>query len=59
MPTSHRRLPHHYPKDTPLFITWHLHGSLPETLYPPPGKPNAGKAFVWMDRTVRKLARRR
>jgi REP element-mobilizing transposase RayT len=45
-----RRLPHLYPKDTPLFLTWHLHGSLPETLYPPPGKPNAGKAFVWMDR---------
>jgi putative DNA methylase len=50
MPKNHRRLPHLYPENTPLFITWHLPGSLPETLYPPPGKPNAGKAFVWMDR---------
>ena len=45
-----RRLPHLYPQDGWLFVTWHLHGSLPPARYPPPGKPSAGKAFVWMDR---------
>jgi len=33
-----------------LFVTWHLYGSLPAALYPPPGKSSAGRAFVWMDR---------
>jgi len=47
---TRRRLPHIYPKGAWLFVTWHLHGSLPRALYPPPGKPSAGKAFVWMDR---------
>jgi putative transposase len=46
----HRRLPHVYPVHTLLFLTWHLHGSLPRNLYPPPHKLNAGQAFVWMDR---------
>ncbi len=47
----HRRhLPHIYPDGAWLFVTWHLHGSLPRALYPPRGEPNAGKAFVWMDR---------
>ncbi len=45
-----RRLPHIYPEAAWLFVTWHLYGSLPRALYPPPGKPAAGKAFVWMDR---------
>jgi REP element-mobilizing transposase RayT len=49
MPESRRRLPHKYPEGKWLFITWHLHGSLPSSLYPPPGKRN-GEAFVWMDR---------
>ena len=31
-------------------MTWHLHGSLPQAMYPPPGKPSSGSAFVWMDR---------
>lgn len=48
--TTHRRLPHHYAEDRWLFVTWHLHGSLPHGLYPPPGKKSAGQAFVWMDR---------
>jgi hypothetical protein len=47
---SRRRLPHVYPDSAWLFVTWHLHGSLPRALYPPPDKPSAGKAFVWMDR---------
>jgi hypothetical protein len=45
-----RRLPHWYRDDTPLFLTWHLHGSLPHGLYPPPHKPASGQAFVWMER---------
>jgi hypothetical protein len=45
-----RRLPHIYPKDRWLFVTWQLHGSLPQARHPPPDKPSAGKAFVWMDR---------
>jgi len=32
-----------------LFLTWHLHGSLPHALYPPVHKLS-GEAFVWMDR---------
>ncbi len=47
---SRRRLPHIYPQDRWLFVTWHLHGSLPQGLYPPAHKANAGEAFVWMDR---------
>ena len=48
--SPHRRLPHIYPDGKLLFITWHLYGSLPHNLYPPPGKQNAGQAFVWMER---------
>jgi len=45
-----RRLPHHLPEGKWLFMTWHLQGSLPQALYPPPGKVSSGSAFVWMDR---------
>jgi len=45
-----RRLPHWHPSDRPLFLTWHLYGSLPEKRFPPPHSSSAGKAFVWMDR---------
>lgn len=38
------------PEDKWLFITWHLHGSLPSARFPPPGKVSSGKAFVWIDR---------
>jgi putative transposase len=50
MPEFRRRLPHHYPPGRWLFVTCHLHGSLPHAKYPPPGKLSAGAAFVWMDR---------
>ncbi len=50
MESFRRRLPHFHPAGVPLFITWHLYGSLPHNLYPPPDTLNAGKAFVWMDR---------
>jgi putative transposase len=45
-----RRLPHQYPQDKWLFVTWHLHGSLPHARYPPAEKLSSGAAFVWMDR---------
>ncbi len=47
---AQRRLPHLYPENTPLFVTWHLYGSLPAARYPPPHHMSAGQAFVWMDR---------
>src|SRR5258708_15555399 len=50
MRDSHRRLPHHRPEGKWLFVTWHLHGSLPHALYPPREKLSSGGAFVWMDR---------
>jgi REP element-mobilizing transposase RayT len=45
-----RRLPHIVPDDRWIFLTWHLHGALPASRYPPPGKLSAGQAFVWIDR---------
>ena len=45
-----RRLPHVYVEGKALFLTWHLHGSLPASHFPPPGKFSAGQAFVWIDR---------
>ncbi|HLK22697.1 MAG TPA: transposase [Bryobacteraceae bacterium] len=45
-----RRLPHIYPDGRWLFVTWHLHGSLPSARFAPPAKCTAGEAFVWMDR---------
>src|SRR5580693_542742 len=51
--TAHRRrLPHLYPEGIPLFLTWHLHGSLPASLPPPPGALASGQAFVWLDRQL-------
>jgi putative transposase len=52
MPEFHRRLPHCYPQGKWLFVTCHLHGSLPQAKYPPPGKLNSGAALVWMDRQL-------
>ena len=52
MTTSRRRLPHVYPKDAPLFLTWHLHGSVPVSLLPPGGPLASGAAFVWLDRQL-------
>ncbi len=47
---TRRRLPHLHPADKWLFVTWHLAGSLPHALYPPPGKRSDGHTFVWLDR---------
>src|SRR5437899_1936798 len=52
-----RRLPHVYPADTPLFLTWHLHGSLPPSLLPPPGPLTSGQTFVWLDRQLDTMRR--
>jgi REP-associated tyrosine transposase len=46
----HRRLPRQHPEGKSLFVTWHLHGSLPQARYPPAGKLSSGAAFAWMDR---------
>src|SRR5260370_11215467 len=46
----HRRLPHQHSEEKWLFVTWHLHGSIPQARYPPPGKLSSGAAFAWMDR---------
>src|SRR5215471_10165287 len=50
MPTRRRRLPHLYLQGAPLFLTWHLHGSIPAWLIPPPGSLASGEAFAWLDR---------
>ena len=35
-----------------MFLTWHLHGSMPASLLPPPGPLSSGQAFVWLDRQL-------
>ena len=50
MASHRRRLPHIYPHGAALFLTWHLHGSVPASLLPPPGPLSSGQAFVWLDR---------
>jgi hypothetical protein len=51
MPTT-RRLPHFYPEDRWIFITWTLHGALRQSQFPPPSRTLDGRAFVAMDRTL-------
>jgi putative transposase len=43
-----RRLPHIYAPGQSLFVSWHLHGSLPRSAYPP-GKLLSGQAFASVD----------
>jgi REP element-mobilizing transposase RayT len=47
---TQRRLPHLYPANCWLFLTWHLHGSLPSSRFPPAHKVSDGEAFAWVDR---------
>jgi REP element-mobilizing transposase RayT len=49
---TERRLPHIYVDNRWLFVTFHLHRSLPQSKYPPPHKASAGEAFVWIDRQL-------
>jgi putative transposase len=48
----HRRLPHVWATDQPVFLTWRLHGSLPPHRFFAGGTLSAGKAFVAMDRLL-------
>jgi putative transposase len=49
---SKRRLPHIYPEGRWLFLTWHLHGAIQPSDFPPPGKALSGEAFILMDRKL-------
>jgi putative transposase len=49
---TRRRLPHIYLENRWLFLTWHLHGSLPHSHFPPARKVSDGEAFAWIDRYV-------
>jgi REP element-mobilizing transposase RayT len=46
-----RRLPHYHAIGHPIFLTWHLHGSLPVGRSFPPGT-TSGQAFLAMDRLL-------
>ena len=46
-----RRLPHLHPNGTDLFVSWHLHGSLPHFVCPP-AKLLTGQAFAWVERQL-------
>jgi putative transposase len=52
---SRRRLPHLYPEGKALFVTWHLHGSVPASRFPYGGAMSSGRAFVWIDQYLDKL----
>ncbi len=45
-----RHLPHWHPADTPLFVTFNLHGAIPRNHFPPRDVASAAKAFVYMHR---------
>jgi putative transposase len=47
-----RRLPHWDVIGQPLFVTFRLHGSLPQGRAFPPARLTAGKAFVALDRLL-------
>jgi REP element-mobilizing transposase RayT len=52
MTPHRRRLPHIYPEGAALFLTWHLHDSIPNSAAVPPGPLTSGEAFVWLDRRL-------
>jgi REP element-mobilizing transposase RayT len=47
-----RRLPHWNVIGAPLFVTFRLHGSLPDNRVFPPARLNSGGAFVAMDKLL-------
>jgi putative transposase len=47
-----RRLPHLYPQDRWLFITWHLRGAVRPSQFAPPHKNFTGEVFLLMDRVL-------
>ncbi len=50
MDSFQRRLPHRYPEDKWLFLTWTLKGSVLPDLYPSARRFSCGGAFAWLDR---------
>lgn len=57
MPEYRRRLPHFQPHGAYLFVTWRLHGSLPQSALRGPF-PTPGHAFVAADRALAQDQRR-
>lgn len=47
-----RNLPHCYPPEATLFLTWRLFGSLVHLRFPARSSPNAGTAFAQADRLL-------
>jgi putative transposase len=52
MPFHHRRLPHLYEINRPIFLTWRLHDSLPPNRIFPSATLTSGQAFAIMDRLL-------
>lgn len=46
---SRRRLPHSYPENRWLFVTWTLYGVLPTWRFPRPAKTTPSVSFAWID----------
>jgi REP element-mobilizing transposase RayT len=49
---SVRRLPHLYPENRWLFITWSLRGALRPAQFPPPNRALSGELFLVLDRAL-------
>jgi putative transposase len=52
MTYTQRHLPHWSPPTQDIFITWHLHDSLPTNFRPPTSIESSGKAFVTYDHAL-------
>ena len=52
MPFHRRRLPHLHEINQPVFLTWHLHDSLPPSRTFPSATLTSGQAFAAMDRLL-------
>lgn len=50
-----RNLPHYYPPEAVLFVTWRLFGSLPLCITAAVSGPDAGKTFLDNDRVLGRL----
>ena len=55
--TTNRRLPHFYPPEAILFLTWRLFGSLPACRASPQPSCDAGRAFADADRLLDRVTR--
>src|SRR6478672_9989865 len=52
MTLNKRRLPHIYLTVEPIFLTWRLHGSLPQNRHFSGGSLPSGQAFAALDRLL-------